>query len=916
MSSARAERVELIAMARLKRFFRRLSNVVRPGRLEPDLARELASHLRLLEDEYRRRGMAPEDARLAARHAFGGVEQTKDLHRDARSFVWMDDARRDLLYAARLLRRNPVFALTAALSLAIGIGATVTIFTVGNGLLFNAAPGVAQPDRLVDIVRSQKALFGVFPGSYPEYLDVRQRATTLDGVYVYQLELEPMSLGGAGVSSGAERVFGNFVTANYFAVLGVPPSVGRLFSEQDSEQPGASAFAVLSHRFWTRRFNADPAILGQTVLLNGHPLTVVGVAREGFRGTSVVAPDLWLPATMIETVRPGKVSLMSRRSPWLMMGARLKPGVLVRQASAEMDTLGRALEREHPDENRDVELRLAGASPIPANLRVVIAGFLALLLGLVSLVLVIACANLAGILLARATARRREIAVRLAIGAGRMRLVRQLLTETLLVFVLGGSAGLLLARAMTSLLLLALPAFPVPVAISLPLDGRVIVFATGLSLIAALLSGLAPALHASKADVVSALKDESQGPSDRLRLRSAFVVAQVAFSILLVVAGGLLVRALDRAGSIDRGFDPRGVEVASLDLALAGYTDATGPVFVRDLVARVRELPGVQSATAVAGALPTGGRTRRELRPGRGGPPPHAPHSFDVDWNVVEPEYFATLRIPLVAGRDFSAADRAGTQPVAIVSATAARRFWPGKASQEAVGQPLPREAGGPWGTPNAMRTLLVIGVARDVKSPGRDDARSLVYAPFQQQYESNVTILARASRGQRIAAEIRALVASMNPNLPIIVSQTLEDQIMSGPVVTQLRVAATVSSSVGIVGLLLATIGIYGVTSYAVMRRTREIGIRIALGAQRADVVGMILRQGMSLVAIGAAIGLTLAAAASRLLTRLLFGIPPIDPLTFAGAAVLFAAIGLAACYVPARRAIHINAMEALRYE
>jgi putative ABC transport system permease protein len=253
---------------------------------------------------------------------------------------------------------------------------------------------------------------------------------------------------------------------------------------------------------------------------------------------------------------------------------------------------------------------------------------------------------------------------------------------------------------------------------------------------------------------------------------------------------------------------------------------------------------------------------------------------------------------------------------VAIVSATAARRFWPGKASQEAVGQPLPREAGGPWGTPNAMRTLLVIGVARDVKSPGRDDARSLVCAPFQQQYESNVTILARASRGQRIAAEIRALVASMNPNLPIIVSQTLEDQIMSGPVVTQLRVAATVSSSVGIVGLLLATIGIYGVTSYAVMRRTREIGIRIALGAQRADVVGMILRQGMSLVAIGAAIGLTLAAAASRLLTRLLFGIPPIDPLTFAGAAVLFAAIGLAACYVPARRAIHINAMEALRYE
>src|SRR5438093_7249517 len=367
-------------MTRLRRLLLRLFNVFNRGRAESDLAREVASHLTLLEDDFQRRGMTRDDARRAARLALGGVEQTKELHRDARPFVRLDDARRDLQYAVRLLRRNPLFALTAAASLAIGIGATTTIFTVANGLLLRAPAGVGDPDRLADIVRSQQGHFGIVPASYPDYLEIRQRTTTLEGVYAYQLNLAPMSLAGAGNTAGAERIFATVVTSNYFTVLGVRPVVGRVFGAGDSEQPGASPLIVLSHRFWIRRFDADPAIVGQTLTLNGHPFTVAGVAREGFRGTSVVAPDVWIPTAMTATVKS--------TSDGLMMGGRLKPDVTMRQAAAEIDAISRALEREYPD---GTEWRLAAASPIPANLRVVVAGFLALLMGLVAFVLIIAC---------------------------------------------------------------------------------------------------------------------------------------------------------------------------------------------------------------------------------------------------------------------------------------------------------------------------------------------------------------------------------------------------------------------------------------------------------------------------------------------------------------------------------------------
>ena len=826
---------------------------------------------------------------------------------NTRSFLWFSDARRDLVHAARLLRRNPVVTITATLSLAIGIGANTTIFTVANTLLLQPPAGVAEPSRLVDI-GSTRGGVGFGPSSYPSYLDISQRASTLDAVYAYSRFPEGMSVGGAGLST--DSIFGSVVTGNYFTALGVVPAVGRLFDAGDSDQSGASPVTVLSHGLWTRRFARDPAIVGRRLRLNGQSFTVVGVAPDGFHGTGVRALDVWVPTSMVGAVR-SRGTLTDRAARAFLIGGRLKPGVAVDQAAAEIDLIGQTLEPDPQEQDRRAGLRLLALSPVPGN-RGPLVAFVAFLTVIVSFVLIIACANVAGVLLARAAARRQEMALRLAIGAGRPRLIRQLLTETVLLFVLGGTAGLLLARGMTSVLVSRLPTLPFPVALSLTLDSRVVAFAVALSLIAALLSGLAPALQASRADVLAGLKNQAPFAAGRLRLRHAFVIAQVALSVVLLIGAGLFSRALHRSASIDLGFDSHGVELTSLDLGQARYTNVTGPPFVRELLERVRQLPGVDTAT-IASVPPGGFEVRREALTVPGGSSSSAPAFVTVDWNVIEPGYFATLRTSIVAGRDFTAADRYGTQPVAIVSQAAARQFWP---AQEAVGQYLLQPTWGPQGPTQPIRTLLVVGVARDIESTSLIDGLGgpWVYVPFQQQYLPNITIVARTTQGQRIADQLRPLLTSMNPNLAVVTTQTLDDSVALG--LTPQRVAAWVAGSLGIVALMLTAIGIYGVTAYAVTRRTREIGIRIALGARTADVIGMVLREGVALTLIGSATGTVIAAAMSQVLAGFLFGIPSVDPVTFAATTLLFAAIGLAACYVPVRRATHINPTQALRYE
>jgi predicted permease len=908
----------------MMRIFHAVRSLVRRDRLEHDLDDELRASFELLMDEKVRSGMDPTIARrLAATELH--IESVKEQVRDVRAGSFVETLLQDVRYAARLLRRNPLFTLTAAASLAIGIGATTTVFTVANGLLLSVPSGVFEPSRLVEIARFRERDFGINPIPYAAYLSLKESANTLDEVYGYELNLEPISLRADGSS---ERVFANFVTMSYFDVLGVRAAAGRLFGRVDREVAGGSPVVVLSDALWARRFNRDPAVIGRTVLFNGFPLTVVGVAAERFRGMTVLAPEAWIPAVMIPSLKPDTlINFSPAAGPinWqLMVGGRLASGATRRQAVDEVRAIGAAIDKDSPakvgvdlgagvvtapDSGRLV-WSVTASSPIPSGLRLAAAGFLALLMSLVSVVLMIACANLAGVLLARATARRRETALRVAIGAGRTRLVRQLLTETVMLFLLGGAGGLVLARGLTSLVVKLLPAFPFPVNLEMSIDGRVLIFGLTLSFVAALLSGVAPAWRGSKADVVSALKDDSQTPVDKLRLRNAFVIGQVAFSILLVITAGILVRGLNRVTRVDRGFDARNVDTASLDLTMAGYTSTTGAGVARELLERVRALPGVQHAT-VADRAPgpaqwsLGGITVPGVTPPRG-------QYFFANWTIVDRDYFATLRIPLLAGRDFRADDTPNAPPVVVLGESTARRFWPGADpvgrtlfssafTMSGIGQPAP---------------LTVVGVVRDVRTGGPDSTAPMnLYVPLQQRSQTALTLLARTADGRSLAADVRAIVSSMNPNLPVLDAQSLE-RLQNGPVETQLRIGAAVAGSVGIVGLLLAAIGIYGVTAYTVTQRTREIGIRLSLGADRTAVMGMVLRQGMTLVAIGSAIGLLLGAGAGQMLSGARFGTPPPDALMFAGAAALFALVGLAACYVPARRATRIGAVEALRYE
>jgi putative ABC transport system permease protein len=809
-----------------------------------------------------------------------------------------DSVTRHLRYAVRLLGRAPLFTLTAVASLAIGIGANTTIFTAANALLLAPARGIQAPDRLVDIGAARNGQ-GFDTMSFPAYEAVRDRNQLLAGAYAVGVEPRPVSL---ARSAGAERLYGQFVSGGFFDVLGVKPLRGAFFHQADERVGVPLRKVVLSHACWQREFAGDPQVVGSTITLNGTPFDVAAVAPADFRGTTVLVPDLWLPLTSYGTGMPDERLTRMAQDSWLVMGARMKDGVTIDQVRAELSAIGSSLARENPGAYAHRELVVEPSSRLPGEIGQFVAPFIAVLMALVGLVLLVACTNLAGLMLARTASRSREMAVRLALGASRRNLVGQLLTEGLVLFVAGGAAGLILARWMTGALIGLLPALPVPISLEMPLDWRVLAFTAALALVAGVFTGLAPALHGTRMNLVPALKDEASAPS-RQRLRHLFVAGQMALCLLLMVVAGLFLRSLGAAVRFDPGFTVAGIDVASFDLSLAGYTATEQPTAAEALRERLAAIPGV-SGVAIGAVVPLAGDGL-----GLGGLTPRGATgdraSIDADWNVVSPEFLPTLDIPIVAGRNFTDADRAGTTRVGIVNQRFARAAWP---NASPIGQVLNNEDG----------PITVVGVARDAKyrSLG-DQPRDFIYVAAGQQPFSRLSYFMRRdprAASVNLAAEVRAAVRDFNRNLPVVNSMALSEYANLG--LTPERLAASVAGSLGAVALLLAAIGIYGLTAFAVTCRTREIGVRMALGANRRAVVAMVVGQSLRLAAVGAGVGLLAAAGVGQLLSSLLFGVSPLDPIAFGATAATLTAVAVAATLGPALRASRIDPLRALRQE
>jgi macrolide transport system ATP-binding/permease protein len=821
----------------------------------------------------------------------------------------------DLRYGARMLWKQPGFTLIVALTLSLGIGANGVIFSLVNALLLRPLP-VEKPEQLAGVYTSDFSSGDLGGTSYPDYVDFRDRNRVFEGLAAY-LPPEPLSLNIDGTN---ERMFCEIVSGNYFSTLGVKPSLGRGFLPEEDRTPGERAVAVISHKLWQTRFGGDPAIVGRSVSINGHPFTIVGVGPEKFRGMlRGVAVDWWVPAMMMKEASPGSDNLTHRSNRGLLLMGRLKPGVTIQQAQADFNSIAAQLYKEWPThwenirrQGRSVtvapesEARLMPGASMPITI------FMTLLMAVAGLVLLIACANVANLLLARATARRKEIAIRLALGARRGRLIRQLLSESVLLALLGGGAGLLLAGWGADLLMAFKPPLPFPVELDLHGDWRVFSFMFGLSVLTGIVFGLTPALASSRPDVNASLKNETGAANTGGRpgrLRGSLVVTQVAVSMLLLICAGLFLRSLGAASSIDPGFDADNLLAMSMDLQLQGYDETKGRNFTNQLLERVRSLPGVVSAS-MTDQLPLGfGGSSRGVT--IDGYTPQPGESTEINSSIVAPGYFETLRIPLLQGRTFQQQDDAIAPGMALVNEAFARRYWPG---QPPIGKRI--QMGGGRNVSNEIPYIAVIGVVKDGKySSLSEEATPFIYFNMAQNLTLSPTLVVR-TQGDPLAllAAVRGEVTALDKNLPLYDVKTMRQHL--GLALLPARLAGGVLGVFGLIALSLAAAGIYGVMAYLVAQRTREIGIRMALGANARDVLRLVARQGMTLVSIGMAIGLAAALALTQLLKSLLFGVSATDPLTFAVIASLLMSVALLACWIPARRATKVDPMVALRCE
>jgi predicted permease len=884
-------------MTGLRVFFHRLSGLIRKGSLESDIDAELDFHLQMEIAENIRKGMSPGEARSEAQRRLGGVAQLKESYRETHALPIFEVLWQDIRFGFRMLRRSPGFSLLAILCLTLGIGATTAVFSWIEGILLRPFPLVTHQERMMAVTGTDRAA-GRDDVSFPDFLDFQKDCTLFDAFIIDRITGTTLAIG-----DRADRTTMSVVSANYFDALGVRPILGRGFEPAEDFGRNAHPVTVISYQMWQERFHGDPAIIGKTQMLNGMPHTIIGVTPQGFYGTFVGwAMQLWVPASMQETFDPGGYKLEDRGARWIEGFVRLKPGVTPDQAQAEISAVANRLETTYPATNRGRGIKLWPLWQTPFNNAGALLPTLSIALAVVVFVLLIACANVSNLLLVRAFGRRHEMTVRLSVGAGRARLLKQLLTEGFILAILAAAGGLLVATWGRNLLVLLLPARG-GVSMFLPgdLDWRVLVLSAGVCLISTLLFGLVPALQTSKIDLASALKAESGGVlggKRRALVRSSLVIVQVALSFVLLAGAGLLLQSLRAVQNTSPGFTT-GVLSSYVDLVAAGYDRQRIRNFDDALIDRLQSVSGVQSAV-ISRMTPFSYRsysTAPIAVDGYETPPDEQP---TAEFNEIGPGYFATMGIPLVAGREFTASDNETGPPVAVVNEVMAAQFWRGR---DPVGSRV--QVKGRW--------LQVVGVAKMSKYRNLTEiARPFFYVPMRQSSMGvNIQIRTKLSpetMRKVLVREIHAIDDSLAPGELI----TMQEQV--DRTTAAQRIAVSMLGVFGGLALLLAAIGLYGVMSYTVSQSTRELGLRMALGASVPNLLRLVMSQGLALTAIGIVFGTVAALAMAKLIANLLYKVSPRDPLAFGVALLVMIFAASAACFLPAWRATQTDPVRALR--
>jgi predicted permease len=865
-------------------------NLLNKDRREQELNEELDAYLQMLTESNMKDGLNPAEARRAALIEIGGIEQVKEQVREVRIGHLLETLWQDIFYGARVLLKKPGFTLIAVLTLALGIGANTAIFSVLNSVLLRPLP-YKDADRLVWIWDSNPSMgFPRFASSGPNFKDWKQQPTSFEHMaaftgWSFNLTSE----------SEPERLQGAMASSDLFSMLGIKPVMGRTFLPEE-EQAGNHLVALISHSLWQRRFAADPGIMNRSLTLNGESYTVIGIIPADFR--AFYPADIWTPLSL-DVLQSG------RSSHFLSVVAQLKPGATIEQAQVEMNSITNHLQQRYPDSNTGWKTELQ-----PLHERVVgnIKPALWTLLGAVGLVLLIACANVANLLMARAASRQKEVAVRTALGAGRLRLVRQFLTETLLLSLTGGGLGLLLGVWGVSLLV-AFSSGDIPRAEEIRLDGRVLAFTLLVAIVTGIIFGLAPALQGAKVNLNESLKEGSRAVSSSLtgnRTRSLMVVLEIAFAMVLLVGAGLMIKSLLHLMHVNLGFDPGNVLTMHISLPQSKYAEGSRQaVFGNELLSRIGHLPGVQAVGSISPLPLTGGDSVNEFFiEGRDLPAPN--QGFNTNFHRCSPDYFLTMKIPLSKGRFFDERDVAQTQQVVIINDTFAHRFWP---EEDPIGKRISFSGmQGQWHT--------IVGVVGDVRHGTLDAEAGLeVYRPYSQSPIPYMALVVRSDlEASSLAGAIRSELLGLDSTLPVYSIRPME-QLISRSLAPRRFQMILLGSFAGL-ALILAAVGIYGVISYSVTERRHEMGIRLALGARTVDILRLVISQGMKLALAGVVIGLLASFLLTRLIQTLLFSVSPTDPLTFTLITTLLIFVSLLACWIPARRATKVDPMIALRYE